>query len=107
MRQLEAEDEPFASALSARLANETFAWSIAVRSTAPLSQLHLRSLSSPCVRGSAEFQNPQEILLWLGTTHGLRSKTLGGEATLRVDEAKMLLDAGESRRMARFFHEED
>ena len=107
MRQLEAECGPFISALPAPLASETFVWSIAVKSAAPLSQLRLRSLSDPRIRGPVEFQTPQELLLWLGATHHLRSATLGHDATLRVDEAKMLLDADESRHLARFRHAED
>jgi len=45
--------------------------------------------------------------LWLGATHGLRSEALGSDATLRADQAKMLLNAEESRRLARFLHVED
>jgi phosphopantetheinyl transferase len=107
MSQLEAECRPFASALSVQLASETFVWSIAVKSDAPFNQLQLRCLSTPGIPGSAEFGNPREILLWLGATHGLRRKMLGSDATFRVEEAKMLLDAEESRRLARFRHVED
>ncbi|MGX1324729.1 4'-phosphopantetheinyl transferase [Bradyrhizobium sp. USDA 377] len=107
MTQLDAEHRPFASSLSARLASKNFAWSIAVKSAVPLREFRLISLPGPCIRGSTELQNPRVIFLWLGATHGLRSGAFGKNATPGVDEARMLLDADEARRLERFLHVED
>jgi len=105
--QLKAEYGPFASASSTLLAGETFVWSIAVRSAAPLGQPRLRFLPGPCLLGQVAFQSPQEILLWVGETHGWRGATRDTYAVLGVDEAKLLLDTEESRRLARFRDAED